>query len=239
MENLINIVPEQYRWLILSIIVIAPMIGKAYRALANGVGLRGVWNALIYGIHPPVISPTVNQTDNTNMKKIVSILAIASLSLCAMAQTNSPQNFYQSVQSYFTSFDTNSQTFLSDKVDISLGTVTIENSQLAADFLAEFQVKNPLSLEIDVRNTTVAGTVLSYAGGLGYNITHFDTRITGFIDGGYKTDTKSAYFAPGIRIKKALTANTYAGIGIELPIYLHNSGHSISPTYVVSAGFKF
>lgn len=175
------------------------------------------------------------------MKSKFTSLFLASMlamPLLAHAQTNTPQNFFQSVQGYFTSFDTNSTTFLTDKIDISLGTATIENAQLAADFLAEFQVKNPLSLEIDIRNTTVAGTVLSYAGGLGYNITHFDTRITGYIDGGYKTDTKSAYFAPGIRVKKALTANTYAGIGIELPINL-SGNRPITPTYVISAGFKF
>ena len=103
--------------------------------------------------------------------------------------------------------------------------------------LIEFQFSKSFSFEGDFRNATVAGTIVSYQGGLGYSMVHYDTKLTGYINVGYKTDINLPYVAPGIRVKKALTDNTYGMVGLELPIYFRRE--AMSPTYIVGAGFKF
>lgn len=172
---------------------------------------------------------------------VITASELVDLQVAALPDTNvitSPQSFGASLINYFTAFDTNSTTFLTnDTLDISVGSTTIENKQLAADFLAEFNIGKKFSVEADIRNATVAGTIVSFQGGFGYSLVHYDTKVTGFIDGGYKTDIKLPYIAPGIRAKKALTQNTFGQIGIELPIYLHGN-EGIAPSYTISVGAK-
>lgn len=176
----------------------------------------------------------------------------ADLQVWQTAPAPTPQGtFFNSVAQFFTGFDTNSTTFLTDTVDIWAGADTVNNQNMAASLGIEFLPLHSssnsflaaLSVESVTRNATVAGTIVSEQAGFGYNFTHFDTRITGYLDGGYRFDTRQGYLAPGIRIKKALTENTYMGVGLELPIYLnHDNGQpsgAPSPTPSVFTGFKF
>lgn len=171
----------------------------------------------------------------------------------AQTTTNVPpeSTFFNSVLNYFSAFDTNSTTFATDTVDLWAGADTVNNQNLAASLGLELlpfrastnSVAQNLSLESVTRNATVAGTIVSEQAGIGYNYSFHDTRLTGYVDAGYRFDTAQTYVAPGIRVKKALSANTYAGVGLELPVYFgHGSGQSAgapSPTLSVFTGFKF
>ena len=197
---------------------------------------------------------------NSRLTGRSSSLAAGALALAlfvghnAPAQTNggSPQGtFYNSVAQYFSAFDTNSTTFTTDTFDLWAGADTVNNQNLAASLGLEIlpfrsssnSVISVLSCESVTRNATVAGTIVSEQAGFGYNLTHFDTRLTGYVDAGYRFDTRQAYITPGLRVKKALTENTYAGVGIELPVYFnHGVGQSAgapAPTLSVFTGFKF
>ncbi len=161
------------------------------------------------------------------------------------------QSFFNSVAQYFSAFDTNSTTFATDTFDLWAGADTVNNQNLAASLGLEIlpfrtstnTFASALSLESVTRNATVAGTIVSEQAGFGYNLTHFDTRLTGYVDAGYRFDTRQGYVAPGLRVKKALTENTYAGVGLELPVYFtHGAGQSTgaaSPTLSIFTGFKF
>lgn len=184
-------------------------------------------------------------------------LATGGLPTAATAQTNGTaapeQTFFNSVAQYFSAFDTNSTTFSADTFDLWAGADTVNNQNLAASLGLEIlpfrssssssSFLTNLSLESVTRNATVAGTILSEQAGIGYNLTHFDTRLTGYVDAGYRFDTRQGYVTPGLRVKKALTENTYAGVGIELPVYFtHGNSQSAgtpSPTLSVFTGFKF
>lgn len=191
------------------------------------------------------------------IKAILAFIAftglLAAAGLCR-AQTNTPppQQFYQTVFGYFSSFNTNlSDTFSTDTVDISAGADTVDNANMAASFTVEVLpfrsssnvLASGLSIESVTRNATVAGILVSEQGGIGWSATHIDTRVTGYVDFGRRFDTSQNYFAPGLRVKKALTDNTFAGVGLELPIYL-NSNHGQSsgapaPTLSIFTGFRF
>jgi len=189
------------------------------------------------------------------MKKIVlaSALAAALASLPARSQTNTPPQatFFNSLAQYFSAFDTNSATFRADTADVWVGADTVNNQNLAASFGIEILPFHPstnnllaaLSFESVTRNATVAGVIISEQAGAGFNFTHFDTRLTGYVDAGYRFDARQSYVAPGLRVKKALTDNTYAGVALELPIYLnHAHGQASgapSPTLCLFTGFKF
>lgn len=182
------------------------------------------------------------------MKRLISGLTLVVAlfaGFACQAQTNSPQSFFQSVGLYFGAFNTNlADTFATDRLNVSIGSVTVGNSEMAADARFDFRLStnSPFSLDACVRNTTVAGTVLSYQGGVGYSIVKVDTKLTIYLDGGYKTDVNQPYAAPGIKVSKALTANTFAGVGIELPIYFRNSpiggNQPVAPTYYIFSGFR-
>ena len=49
----INLLPEKYRGTATLIILAAPYVTRAYHALANGGGLRGIWNAIWFGTNQP------------------------------------------------------------------------------------------------------------------------------------------------------------------------------------------
>ena len=186
---------------------------------------------------------------------VAAALVTGGLPTAATAQTNTPatpeQTFFNSVAQYFSAFDTNSTTFATDMVNVWAGADTVNNQNLAASLGLEIlpfrtstnAVVSALSLESVTRNATVAGTIMSEQAGLGYNVTHFDTRLTGYVDAGYRFDTRQGYVAPGLRVKKALTENTYAGVGLELPVYFsRGTGQSAgapSPTLSIFTGFKF
>jgi len=195
----------------------------------------------------------------TPIRYILTALIVEAIilvgAICAKAQTNltPPQTFFQSTMNYFSSFNTNlADTFASDSVDVWAGADTVNNQTMAASFGIEYlpfhatstnAFASGLSLESVTRNSTVAGTVVSEQGGIGFGLTHIDTRLTGYIDFGHRFDTDQSYFAPGLRVKKALTDNTFAGVGLELPIYL-SSGHGLTsgapaPTLSVFSGFRF
>jgi len=190
------------------------------------------------------------------MKKILpSLCAVAALAIAPVnAQTTNAvgaQTFFNSVAQYFSGFDTNATTFQADTVDVWAGADTVNNQNLAAAFGLEilpFRSSSNsflarLSVESVTRNATVAGVILSEQAGVGFNFTRFDTRVTAYFDAGYRFDSRQACVAAGLRAKKALTENTYAGVGLELPVYLnHARGQSAgapSPTLSVFTGFKF
>ncbi len=174
--------------------------------------------------------------------RIKYLILSVSLCLCgllsARAQTNAPpatpQSFVTSVQSYFTSFDTNSTTFSNRKFDLWTGMDYVQGVNTAASLGLEYQISSGFAVESVTRNAGIAGIILSQQGGIGYSIVHYDTKITGYLDGGYDFDGKRTFAEIGVRAKKALSANTYLGIGISTR---YPGGRT--PTFSVFTGFTF
>jgi hypothetical protein len=164
------------------------------------------------------------------------------------APPTSPQTFFQTLGQWFSSQNTNLDTFQSDRFSLWAGMDNLGNSLTTASIGGDFYLGaadtngvrsglGALSLEGNFRNATVAGTVVTAQAGFGYSWVSHDIKLTAFLDGGNRFDTHQPYLAGGVRIKKALTPNTFAGIGIELPIYLNHQS-DLSPTFSIFTGFK-
>jgi len=163
------------------------------------------------------------------MKKTIAIIGTATLliasALTSRAQsTNSVGSFFGTVQSYFTSFNTNlDTTFASERGSIWTGVDSIQGGSVAlANCLgASYKVYKGLSLESVTRNSGIAGTVVSEQSGLGLNFVIHDTKLTGYADFGYALgEAKDKLYGElGLRVQKALTEHTFAGVsvGAQLP----------------------
>lgn len=54
---IINALPEKYRGTAVLVFLAFPYVTRAYHALVTGGGLKGVWNAILFGTNTP--KPTV------------------------------------------------------------------------------------------------------------------------------------------------------------------------------------
>jgi len=69
-------------------------------------------------------------------------------------------------------------------------------------------------------------------------ISRYDTKLEGYIRVGYDWNVKGGVAEPGILIKKKLTANTFADIGISLPVYTVGKLNR-NPTLEIATGFTY
>ena len=179
------------------------------------------------------------------MKKLIVIttLAIACLTQ-AKAQTETPtSNFFQTTMGYFTSFNTNIQTFRADTIDVSAGTDNINNGTMAASLSLEVNILKlstvtnvgylGLGVNSVTRNAGINGIIIQQQGGLELSKTYYDVKGSVYVDGGYDFQKSKWYPCVGVVFKKALTDNTFAYIGLEENFMYR------APTYSVGVGFKF
>lgn len=190
---------------------------------------------------------------NRNRTLVSGVKLMLALALCmicwragAQTTTNSPQqNFFQTTMSYFSSFNTNLTTFRSDFVNVELGTASINNENMTEELALTV---SPFKFGVDTntgyasfdlnyigRNATIAGTLVQQEGGIGLSKSYYDVKGSVYVDGGYDFTKKQWYPAIGFRVRKALTPNTYAGVGLEEAF---RSGNT-APTLSIFAGFKF
>jgi hypothetical protein len=179
------------------------------------------------------------------MKKITSILL--ALSVCLLvstskAQTSTPPtagSFPETVLNYFKTFNTNlDSTFGSSKGTIWTGVDSLQGAKvpLANNLGIAYDVVGNLSLESGTRNGGVAGTIISEQFGLGYSFIVHDTKLTVYADGGYNFDAlgKDRFYGEiGLRVMKALTEHTFAGVGLGAQLPQNRQ------VFSVFAGFTF
>lgn len=187
------------------------------------------------------------------MKKLLSVIIGLSLIggsvINAQQITNiTPVSFIHTVGSYFTSHNLElTNTFGSGhKFDLWTSIDSIQGNGNSAAHLADaigisYVVYDHISLENVLRTSGIAGTIMTEQFGVGLNYTVIDTKLTLYADAGYDkgnslTHSKfqdNLFGEVGLRVKKALTENTYAGIGLGLQF------PSNVQVYQVVAGFTF
>jgi len=57
---IIKYLPAKYQGIAIVLILAAPYVCRGYHALANGGGLKGIWNAIMFGTNTPKPSTTGN-----------------------------------------------------------------------------------------------------------------------------------------------------------------------------------
>lgn len=164
------------------------------------------------------------------MKKIFGLIGIVTVGVTllgskAEGQSNATPagSFFGTVQNYFTSFNTNlDATFATERGSLWTSFDSIQGGRvpLANSLGLSYNVFKAISAESVTRNSGIAGTVLSEQVGLGLNFIVHDTKLTGYADGGYafSEPSQKLYGEIGLRVVKALTEHTFAGVGIGLQV---------------------
>jgi hypothetical protein len=184
----------------------------------------------------------VPSTMKTKLSSLIAV-GLCLIGLAASAQTNGPTGtvpantgtFLNTVQDYFTSFNTNLDgTFGLSKASLWTGVDSIQGGAvpLANELGVSYSLYKSLSAENVIRNSGVAGTLVSDQLGFGFNVIVHDARLTLYADGGYDIAASNTVNAKGktvhpdrlfgevgIRAAKALTEHTYGwiGVGAQLP----------------------
>lgn len=193
---------------------------------------------------------------NKIKSKIIAFTTIAALVLATInlnAQTTGtngatiasetpPANFFQSVQGYFTSNDTNNS-WKGNKLEIEAGADYINNVQWANYLRGGYNLNDNWQIDMEMRNAGIAGTVESVGGGVGYTLINaYSIKVEAYANLGYNQQYDSGFGEPGIAFKKKLTSNTYATLGMTEPIYFRNRGNipnKWTPNIRVGAGFTY
>ncbi len=192
-----------------------------------------------------------NISPNTSCPKWLILLpAIFCLlsSVCANAQTNSlipPQNFFQSVQQYFTSANTN-YTWTNNTLEIAAGADYMSSVNWANyldaqyDFSGSSPLISRLAIEAKVRNAGIAGTIDSLQGGVQYTlIQYYSVKLQAGVVGGYDLDRNCALIEPKLTVRSKLTPNTFAGVVLSLPIWTSGKPMNNIPDIGLEAGFTY
>lgn len=184
------------------------------------------------------------------MKRLLTACGLCGLiGLSGQVQAQSTNgNFFGSVTSYFSSFNTNlDSNFGSERVSVWTGVDSIQGgttplaNQLGigydvySTYGADGLKKTAIQFENVLRNSGVAGTVVSDQAGFGLSFIVHDVKLTAYADAGYDLQAphEKIYGEIGLRAFKALTEHTFAGVGIGAQVPANRQVLS------VFAGFTF
>lgn len=171
---------------------------------------------------------------------ILVLSLLLSLAVEARAQTAPPTlpTFFQSMQSYFTEFNTNYD-FAAVKFSASTGYKQVTGEPAASYADVEYNVAKNFFIVGELQYFGLGSSVNQFKGGVGYNVlTHYDTQLSLRVYGGVDTVRHTGIVEPELVARKKLTLNTYAEIGLSFPVYFKGGG-TTNPTFKVGAGFTF
>lgn len=60
LTKILNIIPPKWHATVLLLLALSPYLGRAYHAVTNGGGIRGIWSSIWFGTN----TPKQNQTEN-------------------------------------------------------------------------------------------------------------------------------------------------------------------------------
>lgn len=151
--------------------------------------------------------------------------------LTASAQTNLPAlpvnniTFFQSLQAYFTTFNPELEsTFASNNFCAWAGVSSVQGAGVPLQNEIGFSatVKKSFSTEVVFHDAGVAGVIVNVQAGPAFNFVVHDTKLTLYGHGGYnissEVDGDRVYGEFGVRVQKALTKNTFAGLGMGVQV---------------------
>ena len=169
------------------------------------------------------------------IKQLV-ISIIVTIAIPAAAQTNIP-TFFQSAENYLTAFNTN-YTWTNVDYEVSDGLKQVTGSGSTDVINAQYDWGRFVvgaSVGFDGVGSTIGTAQLI----TGYNIyQHYDTEITLEVESGYSWYQKTEVIEPELAIEKKLTANTFARLGVSLPVYFKGAFNR-TPTFEAGIGFTF
>lgn len=193
------------------------------------------------------------KTKTQNLKLIIASALLSVISILpvqAQFSTNSfapEQTFFQTAEQYLTSANTN-YTWTNVTCEASVGADYMSSVQWANDLNLQYDlsgtgvspVLSPLSLDADMRNAGVAGTVESLEGGVHYTVVqYYSVKLQGGAHVGYDFFRDSTVIEPDLGINAKLTENTFAGLRLSLPVWLRGKPLNNIPDIRLQTGFTF
>lgn len=179
------------------------------------------------------------------MKKlfIATLLSLALFLNPVSAQVETPEppltvqtEFFGSVSSYFTSFNTNfAGIWETHRGTLWLGQDFQGGAHASTSLGLEYIVYKNFSLDSETRFEDVTGNVSTQQFGIGYNVHVTDVRITGFVAASVDMRQEDVGCVIGLRAKKLLTENTFAFTELAVPVQKNGS----RPRLGLGAGFLF
>lgn len=132
-------------------------------------------------------------------------------------------SFLSSLNTYFLSFNTNLDSTFASKGTLWTSADSLQGGDvnLANSLGFSYTVWKSVAAESVTRNSGVAGTLISEQFGLSLSWQVHDVKLSAYADAGYDFHaTKDKFYGEvGLRVMKALTEHTFAGVGIgaQLP----------------------
>jgi len=126
------------------------------------------------------------------------------------------QGFGTTLWQFVSSFDTNSTTFHgAHELDVTLGADTqagVSSASLGLNYAVwQIDTNTPVGIESMTRFAGLGGVILSQQAGFSISKVLYDTKFTGYLDGGYAMDRRRMFGEVGVQITKATTPNTFIG----------------------------
>lgn len=177
----------------------------------------------------------------TKSKILLSIFALGAICLAPAVKaqsTNAPsQTIFNSIEYYFTSFNTNyTWTNVSFEVDSGYAQVTGVNA--ASKLNLQYDLGN-FNVGTSLQFSGVGSAVNAFEGQVGYAIIdHYDTKVDVDLRAGYDDTIRGGVIEPLLSLKKKLTPNTYAETALSFPVYTSGT-FTRTPTIYVGVGFTF
>jgi hypothetical protein len=159
------------------------------------------------------------------MKKLFLIAALVAAGITINAQTNAPvaaQNaptsFFQSLQGYLTSFNTD-YTWTNVTFEASTGYKQVTGKPAASTIELQYDMGR-WNAGVALQYFGIGSDVNAIEAQAGYAIIqHFDTKIEVDLRGGYDTVRQSGLIEPCLFLEKKTSANTYVKTGCSMPVY--------------------
>ena len=164
------------------------------------------------------------------MKKHFSLYTSALSLLAALilqpstlhAQTNAPSadSFPAVVQQWISSVDTNSTLFDTSVITLWTGNSYVNNSANASALggdvrLWRGQSNNfQLTLEAQLDNAGIAGTLYSFQGGFGFQKAYNDLRLGAYLNGGWSIVAGKGFIEGGLDVRKGMSRTTFIGMRV-------------------------
>jgi hypothetical protein len=158
-------------------------------------------------------------------------------------ETNSetpPPNFFQTAGGYLTSNNTNF-TWVGNKFEMEAGADYQNGLQEANDLTLGYNINDSWQIRASMLNAGIAGVVEGLEGGVGFSVINsYAIKAEAYGDLGYSREWNSGYGRLGLELKKKLTPNTYAFIGLDEPIYFRRAvPNEWAPEVRAGAGFTY
>jgi len=161
-------------------------------------------------------------------KTILSILVILTCILAKGQDTNTPPvpldtgSFFSTATAYFTSFNTNYNWKVRGEAAAGIASLQNGPANLANELRFGYNLgkSSNFSLEAVMRDSGIAGTILSGQFGAGVNFAVYDAKLTLYAHSGYHFHESDRWFGElGARVSKKMTRYTFAGVGLgaEIP----------------------